>query len=52
MYEMFSSVNEEYKAKARSMIASLKNKTNQSLRESVVTGEVSVHTLCTMNAEV
>lgn len=52
MYEMFSLVNEEYKSKARSMVSNLKNKSNQSLRDGVVTGEISVDTLCTMSAEV
>lgn len=52
MYEIFSSVNEEYKSKARSMVSNLKNKSNQSLRDGVVTGEISVDTLCTMSAEV
>ncbi|CAO3655863.1 unnamed protein product [Mucor hiemalis] len=51
MYEIFSSVNEEYKSKARSMVSNLKNKSNQSLRDDVVTGEISVDTLCTMSAE-
>jgi transcription elongation factor S-II len=52
MFTKFESVNDEYKAKARSLASNLKSKTNPGLRESVVTGEVSTETLCTMSVEV
>ena len=52
MYEKFESVNEEYKTKARSLASNLKNKSNPGLRESIVTGDITVSTLCDMNVEV
>ncbi|KAL9547350.1 hypothetical protein MBANPS3_006209 [Mucor bainieri] len=45
------SVSEDYKAKVRSLALNLKSKTNPALREGVVTGEISIATLCTMNVE-
>lgn len=52
MFEKFESVNDEYKAKARSLASNLKSKTNPGLRESIVTGEITVEKLCTMSVEV
>lgn len=45
-------VNDEYKTKVRSLALNLKSKINPGLREGVVTGEISIHQLCTMNTEV
>lgn len=53
LFDMYDqSVGEEYKAKVRSLALNLKSKTNPALREGVVTGEISIATLCTMNVEV
>ncbi|CAO3653920.1 unnamed protein product [Mucor fragilis] len=52
LFDMHSqSVSEDYKAKVRSLALNLKSKTNPALREGVVTGEISIATLCTMNVE-
>jgi transcription elongation factor S-II len=51
LFEDFGGVNEGYKNKVRSLILNLKNKRNPGLRESVVSGELSVKDLCTMSIE-
>lgn len=48
----FGGVNEGYKGKVRSLTLNLKSKSNPDLRESVVSGELSVDKLCRMSVEV
>lgn len=45
-------MNEGYKGKVRSLTLNLKSKSNPDLRESVVSGELSVDKLCRMSVEV
>jgi transcription elongation factor S-II len=52
LFEEFGGVTEGYKNKVRSLILNLKNKKNPGLRESVVSGELSLKDLCTMSIEV
>lgn len=52
LFEEYGGVTDGYKNKVRSLILNLKNKRNPGLRESVVTGELSVKELCTMSIEV
>ncbi|KAL1926290.1 hypothetical protein VTP01DRAFT_5987 [Rhizomucor pusillus] len=47
----FGGVNEGYKGKVRSLTLNLKSKSNPDLRESVVSGELSVDKLCRMSVE-
>ncbi|KAK4515061.1 uncharacterized protein ATC70_002671 [Mucor velutinosus] len=52
LFEMHGqSVKEEYKVRVRSLALNLKSKTNPALREGVVTGEISIATLCAMDVE-
>ncbi|RUP07332.1 transcription elongation factor S-II, partial [Jimgerdemannia flammicorona] len=51
IFENFAAVNEGYKNKVRSLIANLKAKGNPGLRESVVSGELSVKRLCAMSKD-
>ncbi|CAO3687241.1 unnamed protein product [Umbelopsis vinacea] len=51
LFEEYGGVTDGYKNKVRSLILNLKNKRNPGLRESVVTGELSVKELCTMSIE-
>jgi transcription elongation factor S-II len=44
-------VNQDYKNKVRSLVLNLKSKINPGLKEGVVTGEISIHQLCTMSVE-
>jgi len=52
LFEDYGGVTDGYKNKVRSLILNLKNKRNPGLRESVVSGELSVKELCTMSIEV
>jgi transcription elongation factor S-II len=53
LFALFNqTVKEDYKSKIRSLALNLKSKTNPALREGVVTGEISIETLCTINVEV
>lgn len=53
LFALFNqTVKEDYKSKVRSLALNLKSKTNPALREGVVTGEISIETLCTINVEV
>ncbi|KAG2171759.1 hypothetical protein INT43_008139 [Umbelopsis isabellina] len=51
LFEEFGGVTDGYKNKVRSLILNLKNKKNPGLRESVVSGELSLKDLCTMSIE-
>ncbi|CAO3631282.1 unnamed protein product [Mucor hiemalis] len=51
IYLEFGDINQEYKNKVRSLSLNLKNKSNPGLRESVVSGELSVEKLCKMSVE-
>ncbi|KAG2189976.1 hypothetical protein INT46_008976 [Mucor plumbeus] len=52
LFALFNqTVKEDYKSKVRSLALNLKSKTNPALREGVVTGEISIETLCTINVE-
>lgn len=52
LFEDYGGVTDGYKNKVRSLILNLKNKRNPGLRESVVSGELSIKELCTMSIEV
>lgn len=51
IYLEFGDINQDYKNKVRSLSLNLKNKSNPGLRESVVSGELSIEKLCTMSVE-
>ncbi|KAI7902646.1 transcription elongation factor S-II [Cokeromyces recurvatus] len=51
LYLEYNDVNQNYKNKVRSLALNLKNKNNPGLRESVVSGELSVSKLCKMGVE-
>ncbi|KAI8988484.1 transcription factor S-II, central domain-containing protein, partial [Mycotypha africana] len=51
LYAEYGDINQEYKNKARSLALNLKNKSNPGLRESVVSGELSVAKLCKMTVD-
>ncbi|CAO3665468.1 unnamed protein product [Umbelopsis ramanniana] len=51
LFEDYGGVTDGYKNKVRSLILNLKNKRNPGLRESVVSGELSIKELCTMSIE-
>ncbi|KAL0074497.1 transcription elongation factor S-II [Phycomyces blakesleeanus] len=51
VFSEFQMINDGYKAKVRSLALNLKSKINPSLRESVVSGELAVKSLCTMSVE-
>ncbi|KAI9497214.1 transcription elongation factor S-II [Zychaea mexicana] len=51
VFHEFQGVNDGYKNKVRSLALNLKSKSNPGLRESVVSGELPVHKLCTMSKE-
>ncbi|KAI9284539.1 transcription elongation factor S-II [Umbelopsis sp. AD052] len=51
LFEEYGGVTDGYKNKVRSLILNLKNKRNPGLRESVVSGELSIKELCTMSIE-
>ncbi|KAF7728218.1 RNA polymerase II elongation factor [Apophysomyces ossiformis] len=51
LFSEFKAIDAGYKQKARSLALNLKSKTNPSLRESVVSGELTVEKLCTMSVE-
>ncbi|CAO3614851.1 unnamed protein product [Cunninghamella blakesleeana] len=44
-------VNDEYKGKIRSLTLNLKSKSNPGLRQSTVSGELTIKKLCTMSVE-
>lgn len=49
---LFDTTNQAYKAKIRSLFVNLKDKNNPGLRESVVSGDISVDRLSKMSSEV
>lgn len=51
IYLEFGDINQEYKNKVRSLALNLKNKSNPGLRESVVSGELSIEKLCKMSVD-
>ncbi|KAI7867853.1 transcription factor S-II, central domain-containing protein [Spinellus fusiger] len=51
VFHEFQTTNDGYKGKVRSLALNLKSKINPALRESVVSGELPVATLCTMSVE-
>ncbi|KAG2233919.1 hypothetical protein INT48_004407 [Thamnidium elegans] len=51
IYLEFGDINQDYKNKVRSLALNLKNKSNPGLRESVVSGELSVEKLCKMSVD-
>jgi transcription elongation factor S-II len=51
LFTKFGGINEHYKTKVRSLANNLKNKSNPGLRESVVSGEMSVEKLCTLTVD-
>ncbi|GAA5800344.1 transcription elongation factor S-II [Helicostylum pulchrum] len=51
IYFEFGDINQDYKNKVRSLALNLKNKSNPGLRESVVSGELSVEKLCKMSVD-
>lgn len=52
LFREFGTVSERYKNKVRSLTLNLKSKSNPGLRESVVSGDLSVEQLCKMSVEV
>ncbi|CEG70761.1 Putative Transcription elongation factor S-II [Rhizopus microsporus] len=51
IFQEYGDVNEGYKGKVRTLANNLKNKSNPGLRESVVSGELTIEKLCTMSVE-
>lgn len=51
IFNEYGSVNEGYKSKVRTLANNLKSKSNPGLRESVVSGELTIEKLCTMSVE-
>ena len=51
IFSEFGDINQDYKNKVRSLSLNLKNKSNPGLRESVVSGELSIEKLCNMSVE-
>jgi transcription elongation factor S-II len=51
IFNEFGDIDQGYKNKVRSLALNLKNKANPGLRESVVSGELSIKKLCTMSVE-
>ncbi|KAG2199926.1 transcription elongation factor S-II [Mucor mucedo] len=51
IYIEFGDINQDYKNKVRSLALNLKNKSNPGLRESVVSGELSIEKLCKMSVD-
>jgi transcription elongation factor S-II len=49
---LFETTSQAYKAKIRSLFVNLKDKNNPGLRESVVSGDISVDRLSKMSSEV
>lgn len=52
VFAQFNDVNQDYKGKLRSLYVNLKDKTNPSLRESIVSGELSPEKFSKMSSEV
>jgi hypothetical protein len=52
VYNNIGGTNAEYKAKVRSLFVNLKDKNNPALRESIVSGELSVEKFSKMTSEV
>ncbi|KAI8992420.1 transcription elongation factor S-II [Pilobolus umbonatus] len=51
IYSEYGDINNDYKSKVRTLTMNLKNKSNPELRESVVSGELSVDALCSMSVD-
>ncbi|KAI8874727.1 transcription elongation factor S-II [Backusella circina FSU 941] len=51
IFNEFGDIDQGYKNKVRSLALNLKNKANPGLRESVVSGELSIKKLCKMGVE-
>ncbi|KAI9029657.1 transcription elongation factor S-II [Phycomyces nitens] len=51
IFSEFETINDAYKAKVRSLALNLKKKNDSSLRDKVVSGDLSVKNLCSMSVE-
>nr|KAJ0226658.1 hypothetical protein LSAT_V11C100020970 [Lactuca sativa] len=51
LFKLFGGVNEKYKAKGRSLMFNLKDRSNPKLREKVLFGKISPERLCSMTPE-